>query len=357
MSSQIPDLPGGLALTIPLAIVILVVMVILHELGHFIAAKRSGVKVLEFGIGWPPRLFGRTWRGTLYSLNAIPVGAFVRMLGENDQAQAQNQAQDPDSFSAKPKRSRALILVAGSAMNLLLAPVLFSASALISDFDSVEITGVAPGSPAEAAGLRPGDRIEQVAGHEVDLPSDVGRIVLNNAGREIRLAIDRNGAKLLVPIVPRRTHPADEGPLGVSIRPHLAPAPFTKALARGFTRTAEAVVLVPAFILDLISGSVGLEEVSGPVGIVDAVGQAARRGPEIVLLLAGYITVQLAILNMLPWPGLDGGRLLLLGLEALRGGRRLPAAQEGTINILGILLLLMLVALVTVGDVRRIAGG
>ena len=351
MSSQIPELPGGLALTIPLAIVILVVMVILHELGHFIAAKRSGVKVLEFGIGWPPRLFGRTWRGTLYSLNAIPVGAFVRMLGEND------QAEDPESYSAKPKRSRALILVAGSAMNLLLAPVLFSASALISDFDSVEITGVAPGSPAEAAELRPGDRIEQVAGHEVDLPSDVGRIVLKNAGREIRLAVDRNGAKLLVPIVPRRTHPADEGPLGVSIRPHLAPAPFTKALAKGFTRTAEAVVLVPAFILDLISGSVGLEEVSGPVGIVDAVGQAARRGPEIVLLLAGYITVQLAILNLLPWPGLDGGRLLLLGVEALRGGRRLPAAQEGTINILGILLLLMLVALVTVGDVRRIAGG
>ena len=257
MSSQFPELPGGLALTIPLAIVILVVMVILHELGHFIAAKRSGVKVLEFGIGWPPRLFGRTWRGTLYSLNAIPVGAFVRMLGEND------QAGDADSFSAKPKRSRALILIAGSAMNLLLAPVLFSASALISDFDSVEITGVAPGSPAEAAGLRPGDRIEQVAGHEVDLPSDVGRIVLKNAGTEIRLEIDRNGAKLLVPIVPRRTHPADEGPLGVSIRPHLAPAPFTKALARGFTRTAEAVVLVPAFILDLISGSVGLEEVSG----------------------------------------------------------------------------------------------
>ena len=351
MSSQIPELPGGLALTIPLAIVILVVMVILHELGHFIAAKRSGVKVLEFGIGWPPRLFGRTWRGTLYSLNAIPVGAFVRMLGEND------QAQDPESFSTKPKRSRALILVAGSAMNLLLAPVLFSASALISDFDSVEITGVAPGSPAEAAGLRPGDRIEQVAGHEVDLPSDVGRIVLKNAGREIRLAIDRNGAKLLVPIVPRETHPADEGPLGVSILPHFAPAPLSKALARGFTRTVEAVVLVPAFILDLISGSVGLEEVSGPVGIVDAVGQAARRGPEIVLLLAGYITVQLAILNLLPWPGLDGGRLLLLGVEALRGGRRLPAAQEGAINILGILLLLMLVALVTVGDVRRIAGG
>lgn len=351
MSPQIPELPGGLALAIPLAIVILVVMVILHELGHFIAAKRSGVKVLEFGIGWPPRLFGRTWRGTLYSLNAIPVGAFVRMLGEND------QAQDPDSFSAKPKRSRALILVAGSAMNLLLAPVLFSASARISDFDSVEITGVAPGSPAEAAGLRPGDRIEQVAGHEVDLPSDVGRTVLKNAGREIRLAIDRNGAKLLIPIVPRRTHPADEGPLGVSIRPHLAPAPFTKALARGLTRTVEAVVLVPAFILDLISGSVGLEEVSGPVGIVDAVGQAARRGPEIVLLLAGYITVQLAILNLLPWPGLDGGRLLLLGVETLRGGRRLPAAQEGAINMLGILLLLMLVVLVTVGDVRRIAGG
>ena len=351
MNPQLPELPGGLALTIPLAILILVVMVILHEFGHFIAAKRSGVKVLEFGIGWPPRLLGYTWRGTLYSLNAIPVGAFVRMLGEND------QTHDPESFSAKPKRSRALILVAGSTMNFLLAPVLFSGSALISDFDSVEITAVVSGSPAQAAGLRPGDRIEKVAGSDVDLPSEVGRIVSKNAGKETRLAIDRNGAKLLVPIVPRLIHPADQGPLGVSIRPHFRPAPFTKAIARGFTRTVEATVLVPTFIFDMVSGSVGLEEISGPVGIVDAVGQAARRGPEIVLLLAGYITVQLAILNLLPWPGLDGGRLLLLGVEALRGGRRLPAAQEGAINILGILLLLVLVALVTVGDVRRIAGG
>ncbi len=351
MNPPIPELPGGPALTILLAILILVVMVIIHELGHFVAAKWSGVKVLEFGIGWPPRLFGRTWSGTLYSLNAIPVGAFVRMLGENELDQT------PDSFSARPKRYRALILVAGSTMNFLLAPVLFGVSALISDFDSVEITAVASGSPAEAAGLRAGDRIEEVAGREVDLPSDIGRIVLDNAGSEIRLAIDRNGARQFVPIVPRVTHPADEGPLGVSIRPHLAPAPLPKAVARGFTRTVEAIVLVPTFIYDLISGSVGLEEVSGPVGIVDAVGQAARRGPEIVLLLAGYITVQLAILNLLPWPGLDGGRLMLLGVEALRGGRRLPAAQEGAINILGIVLLLVLVALVTVGDVRRIAGG
>ena len=351
MNPPFPEVPGGLALTIPLAILVLVVMVIIHELGHFIAAKWLGVNVLEFGVGWPPRLFGRMWRGTLYSLNAIPVGAFVRMLGENE------RASDPGSFSAKPKRYRTLILVAGSAMNFLLAPVLFGVSALISDFDSVEITATAPGSPAEVAGLRPGDRIEGVAGQEVDLPSDVGRVVRDNAGREIQLAINRNGARQFVPIVPRVVHPVDEGPLGVSIRPHLAPAPLPKAVARGFTRTVEAIVLVPTFIHDLISGSVGLEEVSGPVGIVDAVGQAARRGPEIVLLLAGYITVQLAILNLLPWPGLDGGRLMLLGVEALRGGRRLPAAQEGAINVLGIVLLLVLVALVTVGDVRRIVGG
>ncbi len=361
MNSELVELPGGIAFTIPLSIMILVAMVVVHEFGHFITAKLSGVQVLEFGIGWPPRLFGRTWRGTLYSLNAVPVGAFVRMLGENEQADS------PESFSAKPRLNRALILVAGSAMNFLLAPFLFGTASLINDFQSVEITAVVAGSPADAAGLLPGDRIEAVGETTVEIPSDLGKVVRNAQGMEIQLAVDRNGDKRLVDLVPRLAHPDDEGPMGVSIRSYFAPAPLPKALARSLTRTVEAIrilpqlikaiALLPKYAVDLVSGGPPSESVTGPVGIVNAVGEAAQRGPAVVLMLAGFITVQLGLLNLLPIPGLDGGRLVFLGLEALRRGRRLPSTVEGTINFIGIMFLLVLIAFVTVGDVRRIAGG
>ena len=349
MSPQISDLPGGLALAIPLSILILLVMVVLHELGHFFAAKISGVRVLEFGVGWPPRIWSREWRGTRFSLNILPVGAFVRMLGENERPDS------PESFSAQPKRSRVFILVAGSAMNFLLAPLLFGAASLINDFESVEITSVASGSPAAAAGLLIGDRIVSVDGERVELMSDVGSLVADRRGVAVRLEIHRDTGVRIINLVPRVTHPADEGPMGVGIRPFMAPAPLPKAVVRGLTRGWDAITLLPRFAGAVRSGATPFE-VSGPVGIVDAVGRAAQLGPEVVLILAGLITAQLGLINLLPWPGLDGGRLLLLGVEAVRG-RKLPASLEEAINFAGIVLLLVLVVLVTVGDVRRIAGG
>ena len=311
-------------------------------------AKWSGVQVIEFGVGWPPRLLGRTWRGTLYSLNIIPVGAFVRMLGED------KDADSPWSFSGKAKRYRALILVAGSAMNIILAPVLFGAAALINDFESMEVTAVAINSPAQHAGLLIGDRVEGVASQKIKVPSDLGKLVQGARGRQITIAINRNGLQQRVSITPRLTHPSGEGPMGISIKPYFAPAPLPRAIFQGFSRTLEAILLLPKFISALTTGSVGFEAISGPVGIVTAVGEATQRGPEVVLMLAGFITVQLGVLNLLPWPGLDGGRLVILGVEGLRKGRRLPPAQEGTINFLGMLVLLLLVVIVTVGDVHRI---
>lgn len=349
LTARALDLLGGPLLVIPIAILVLAFLLTVHELGHHVTAKKLGVNVLEFGLGWPPRLAGRMFGGTLYSLNLLPFGAFVRMLGDSDGVAGEG------SFSARPRWARALILVGGPLLNLLLAPVLFTAASLISDFEGVEVSRVAPGSPAQAAGLQSGDVLITIAGTRIEIPTDVGEAVTANKGRLIRIEVMRNDDLAAFDVVPRTAPPPGEGPLGVTIRPHMSPAPLLTAVPRGLNRAGEAILLLPRYLAAAASGAVGFE-LSGPVGIVDVVGQAVRQGPEVVLFLAAVITAQLGIMNLLPWPGLDGGRLLLLGLETIRG-RRLPPAGERAINFFGIMLLVTLALVVTVGDVRRLAGG
>ena len=343
------DALGEAAIAIPVSLLLLSVLIIAHEAGHYLAARRMGIEVLEFGLGYPPRLFGRKWRGTLFSLNAIPFGGFARMLGES------RDTGEPGSFSSKSRRSRAFVMIAGPLMNLLIAPLLFAGAALIADLDGVEVTGVVPGSPAEMAGLRIGDVIRGVDGIDVPFPSDVGEQIRARAGSEVRLGIERDGRLLSVPAVPRLTHPDDEGPLGIGINIHLSPRPPLQALGSGLRRTVDAIVLLPGLIAEAAKSEQGLE-LAGPVGIVDMVGQAARQGPEVVLFLAGLLSTQLFLFNLLPWPVLDGGRLALIGVEAVRG-KPLPIEREGAINFIGIAVLLLLAVLVTVGDVRRLVGG
>lgn len=343
------DALGGAAIAIPVSLILLSVLIIAHEAGHSLAARRMGIEVLEFGLGYPPRVFGWTWRGTLFSLNAIPFGGFARMLGES------RDTGEPGSFASKSIRARAFVMIAGPLMNLLIAPLLFAGAAMIADLDGVEVTRIVPGSPAETAGLQVGDVIRQVDGIDVPMPSDVGEQIRARAGVELRLGIERDGRLLQVATVPRLTHPEDEGPLGVSINIHLTSRPPLQALASGMRRTVEAIVLLPGLIAEAARSEQGFE-VAGPVGIVDMVGQAARQGPEVVLFLAGLLSTQLFLFNLLPWPVFDGGRLALIGVEAVRG-KPLSVEREGAINFIGIAMLLLLAVIVTVGDVRRIVGG
>lgn len=308
-----------------------------------------GIEVLEFGLGYPPRVFGRKWKGTLFSLNAIPFGGFARMLGEA------RDTGEPGSFSSKSLHARAFVMISGPLMNLLFAPLLFAGAAMVADLDGVEVTHVVPGSPAELAGLQIGDVIRRVNGIEVPLPSDLGEVIRANAGTDVLLGIERDGRPFQVPAVPRLTHPDDQGPLGIGINIHLTARPPLQALGSGIRRTVDAIILLPGLLADAARSEQGLE-VAGPVGIVDMVGQAARQGPEVVLFLAGLLSTQLFLFNLLPWPVLDGGRLALIGVEAVRG-KPLSVERESAINFIGIAVLLMLAVLVTVGDVRRLIGG
>ncbi|MDE2903568.1 MAG: site-2 protease family protein [Chloroflexota bacterium] len=460
---------AGLLVTLPLALAVLSVIVFVHELGHFVAARRFGVHVKEFAIGFPPRLKSvlrggnaypavrltqdpidvsgrlvRLWSGdpasnlaraivvldgdgpylradaahaaassaagvivaeplaiddvadlaampipviavsradagamrtdaagreaaintrrnrdgkvetyvrigaTRFALNVVPLGGYVRMTGENDEFDA------PGSFMTRPAWQRGVILLAGPLMNVLLTPLFFLVAAMIADVTGSLVAGVVPNSPAAAAGLQEGDQLLRIDDRDIVSPADVRDAVRAAAGRDATIVVKRQDSELAVVATPRLNPPPGEGALGILLRATVGPAPIHVAVPRAFQRTWDALLLLPRVIGEAIAGTQPLE-MAGPVGIVQTVGVAARQGPEIVFILAAFLTAQIGLLNLAPWPGLDGGRLIFVLVELLTG-RRVPPRREAAFHFVGIMVLLTLVLVITVGDVQRIAG-
>jgi regulator of sigma E protease len=286
--------------------------------------------------------------GTRFAINWLPLGGYVRMVGEGGEFDA------PGSFTQRRPWQRAVILVAGPFANFLLAPLLFLAAALIADVAGAEVTGVAPSSPAAVAGLQAGDRLVAIGGQEIHSPSEVPPAVRAAVGRPLELEIRRGDVRRVVVAVPRPAPPPGEGALGIRVGAVFEPLPLHLAIPRSLERTVLAIALLPMAIADWVSGSQAVD-IAGPVGIVDAIGQAARQGPEVVFFLAALLSAQIGLINLLPWPGLDGGRLVFVAFEWLTG-RRLPPRREAAFHFVGIMLLLTLAVLITVGDVQRLVG-
>ena len=460
---------AGLLVTLPLALVVLSVIVFFHELGHFYAARKFGVHVKEFAIGFPPRLKSvlrggnaydavqltpdpinvdghlvRLWSGdpaanlaravvvldgegaylradaahaaassaaglvvadslpiddaadlaqmsipvvvvgrddaaamladaagreafletyrdaegedqvrvrigvTRYALNLLPLGGYVRMTGESGEFNA------PGSFVTRPAWQRGLILLAGPLMNVLLTPVFFLIAALIADVTGSVVAAVVPDSPAAQAGLREGDQLLRIGERDIVSLTDVRDAVSAAAGREVAIVVQRQETELALVATPRLNPPPGQGALGIRMRATVGPAPIHVAVPRAFQRTWDALLLLPRVIGEAIAGTQPLE-LAGPVGIVQTVGVAARQGLEIVFILAAFLTAQIGLLNLVPWPGLDGGRLIFVLVELLTG-RRVPPHREAAFHFVGIMVLLTLVLFITVGDVQRIAG-
>jgi regulator of sigma E protease len=350
-------------LTIFSFLVVLSVLVVVHELGHFLMAKRFGVKVLEFGIGHPPRLFAIKRGETEYSLNAIPLGGFVRMLGE-ETAGMRDVVRPQDagrSFSAKSRAQRALILVAGPAMNLLLAPLLLTALFMIgvpqedpAAQNQVQIHDVVPGSPAARAGLRPGDIIESIDSHPITSVDDLRTVTRTRLGQETTLTVRRGGRTVTVTLTPRTDPPPGQGAIGIQVgRVYTTVSyPLWEALPRGVLMTVQLLWLFAHGIWLTVSGLVQ-PDVVGPIGIAEMTGRAASRGIGALLQFTAFISLNLAIFNLLPFPGLDGGRLLFVALETVRGRRVLSPQREGLIHFIGIMILLTLILLVSFNDIMR----
>jgi regulator of sigma E protease len=344
--------------TVLIFLVVLSVLVLAHELGHFVLAKRAGIKVQEFGFGYPPRLFGVRVGETIYSLNLLPLGGFVKMLGENGSPDV------PRSFASKSRKVRAAVLVAGSAMNLLLAPVLFSVGYMVGEpmpcesCERVQVYGVQPGSPAAQAGMEEGDLFVSIDGRPIRSTEDVRAAVRAAGEREIEVVVERNGQVEHLRLTPRLMTPQGQTQsqlmIGIALGPEVVTVryPPWQALPLGVRRTVDTLVIFLDGLRQVVVRQAPAE-VAGPVGIAQMTGQAAEAGLVYLVNFTAFLSLNLSIFNLLPIPGLDGARLLFVVIEGARG-RRINPQVEGVIHFVGLMLLITLMLFVSYNDVRRL---
>jgi len=357
----------------------LVPLIVVHELGHYFTAKAFGIKVLEAGLGYPPRAWGFTWRGTIYSINWLPLGGFVRLLGEEDPS-------DPQSLAAQPAWKRLIVLFAGSGMNILMPILLFGIFFMIphqTPLGPALVEVVENNSPAAEAGIRPGDVIRELEGREVKNTGDAGRIIRLNTGETIEFTVVREaiggGEEVLeIPVKARWDPPSGQGPTGIRIAnraqtiPQCAtfenPPPECRptesesynplaALGKGWTSTWDSLILARNQIIGFFHGGQG-PDVAGPVGIAQATREVVKESGWLTLLnFAALLSINLAIVNALPLPMLDGGRMAFVILEVIRGGRRIAPEKEAIVHLVGLALIVTMAVVVTYFDILRIIGG
>ncbi len=342
-------------LTIISFLSMLILLVFVHEFGHFITAKLAKVKVEEFGIGFPPRLFSFRRGGTTYSLNAVPLGGFTKMAGEEDTTV-------PDGLASKSIPVRILVLTAGSLMNIVLPIVLISASLMIPHnvvIEEVYIQEVAPNSPAQAAGIEPGDRLISINDRPVNNRGDVVYLIQLHLGSEVRMLVQKSdGSQQEVSVVPRWKPPEGQGATGIMLTAtntatrHQA-YPFWRAIPHSFVHCWEILILFKNEVISWIVRGTS-PQLTGPIGIAGLTGQVAKAGLSPLLEFTALISINLAIINLFPFPGLDGGRLIFVFLEWVRRGKKISPKKEGLIHLIGLAVLLALIVIVSYYDIANI---
>ncbi len=379
----------GVVGTVLAFVVVLVILVLVHELGHFVAAKLSGITVEEFGIGFPPRIASVTRRGTRYSVKAIPLGGFVKMLGENGEGDAERMRQRglspaaveramTGAFNRKPIWLRVIVLVAGVVMNFILAVFLYTVAFLQPVPDHVgpmTVTSVQVGSPAAMNGLEAGDRIIGADGKlfgsragDFRIALDLTDYVNSRAGHAVVLHAERGSTFLLITVTPRVLSETEReqgiGPVGFGWEsPIVDGAPLAstpiQAAQKALDTTTGMAVRIPGALANTVAGLLGLApntgEARGPIGIAQVTGEVLQQPLVTQLVFVGLLSVNLAVLNVLPFPPLDGGRVAVVLLEAVRR-RRLPAEREALIYLTGFLVLITLVILISIQDIARLPG-
>ncbi|MGE3411280.1 MAG: RIP metalloprotease [Dehalococcoidia bacterium] len=341
-----------------LFVLILVGLVVAHEFAHFITAKMFGIYVMEFGIGFPPRIWGKRFGETEYTINWLPIGGFVRLMGEEDPTH-------PRSLASRPRWQRFIVLASGSVMNLILPIFLFAIAFTIPHEESVGraiISEVAPGSPAAEAGLQPRDVIYEIDGRDAKNSIDAGRLIRINMGQETDIQVKRGNEFVTVQVTPRWTPPAGQGPTGIRIAPQYGftetvSQPPWESIPNGLRTTLDTMILARNEFISWFRGG-NSPEVAGPVAIAQTTGEVAREGGVSPLLeLAALLSINLGIINLLPLPMLDGGRVFFLLIEVVRGGRRIAPEKEAMVHLVGFVVFMALAIVVTFADVSRIVNG
>ncbi len=421
-------------------VVVLLFLVVVHELGHFTVAKLAKVRVLEFGVGFPPRVFSRQWGDTTYSLNLLPLGGFVRMVGEEDPT-------DPASLARRSAPVRLAVLVAGSAMNAILPLLLFTIVFMLPQdaiVTRVAVLDVASDSPAERAGVQPGDVITRADGRRLDNSFDLQAAVQRRLGADTTWTVERQGRSLELHIAEARVDPPEgqgatgitladgrvtvasvaggsragqagleagdlflrvgsrgvvgdgdaqaaldawnEGSPGepvpiivlrdgtltsleaepeagaldgltVAVRPtERRSEPVWRAVPMSFRQTWDVLVIFRNEISRIIAGASSVDLV-GPVGIARITSEIAGAGLSPLIQWTALLSINLAIVNILPIPALDGGRIMFVLIELARGGRRLSPERERIAHLVGFAVLISAIVAISIGDIRRVIGG
>lgn len=326
-------------------------MIFVHELGHFLVARRAGVRVHVFALGFGPQVVGWKRGETRYAINLIPLGGFVRMEGEDNQGTS-----GPGSFTSKSVGARMAIIAAGPIMNLLMAAVILAVAAGTGGIPagpSAIVGTVEDGWPAAAAGLRPGDLIVSIDGVTMPGGERIIETIHRSAGRSLELRVRRGTQELVMTVTPRLDPGRGVGRIGFSPEPLWRRLGPQQALAWGVERTGQLVATVGGALVSLTRERKLLESLGGPVAAGSILAQAAGSGPQVFFHVAAFLSVIIGFFNLLPLPALDGGRLAFLLVEAVRR-RPLDPRREGLVHTIGFALLLLLLVGLTIRDVARL---
>ena len=363
--------------SIILFLVVLAVLIFVHELGHFSVAKLFGIRVDEFALGFPPKLWSFKKGETTYAINLIPFGGYVKIFGENPDEDSISGPESKRSFVNQPKYVQALVLIAGVASNVLFAWILFSGSLMSGlsapvgylDTASVKdahvvVTDVLPGSPAAKAGLAAGDKIISVSSdyHTLSGPdlsvSAIQALIAESEGKPIDIRYDRSDQSNITTVIATEGLISDKLAIGISMD-------MVGVLKEGPVRaiidgakitgnvTSQTAVGLYQFFKNAIIGKADFSQVAGPVGIVGYVGQAYSLGVLYLLAFTSLISINLAIINLLPFPALDGGRLLFVIIESIKGTPIKPKVANA-VNSIGFAILILLMIIVTYHDIAKL---
>jgi len=360
-------------------IIILAVLVVAHEFGHYIVAKKSGIRVDEFGFGFPPRALKLFKKGeTLFTLNWLPFGGFVKIFGENPNDTTQEGSNKGRSFVDKSKWTQAAVLFAGPLFNLLFAWLMlflmftFGAPTVYNESQAqyirdpyVAIVEVAKNSPAQEAGILVGDKLlyleYQDMKYEIENSQEISSIVTERGTENFVIGFERKGNILEESITPSYgLYEGQDSPaLGVALDTvGTLRLPIHKALWAGLERTWELTASTVGFLVDLVRGffsgdNTNLQSVTGPIGIVPVIGDALQIGFSFLIIITALISINLAIINLLPFPALDGGRLLFILIESIKGSPLNPKITQW-VNTAGFFILIALMLIVTVRDILQL---
>jgi regulator of sigma E protease len=348
--------------TIISTIIVLGILVFVHELGHFLLAKKLGVGVLTFSLGFGPKIFWKKIGETQYQIAAVPLGGFVKMIGENPEEEVKEELRDR-SFSNQPVWKRALIIGAGPFFNFFLAIVLFSTINLFGiPYSPPKVGEVNPGLPAEVAGLKKGDLILSIDGQEIKKWEDLSRIIRSSQGKELMLRVKRNGETLEIRVTPKPSSVknlfGEEVSTFVIGITHSGEVLIEKvnplvALGNGFIQTYQGIKLTLVGIVKLIQGVIPGKTIGGPILIAQMAGEQARRGLLSLALFMAILSINLGVINLFPIPILDGGHFLFLTLEAILRKpvsiRKMEIAQQ-----IGLTLIILLMLFAFYNDLIRI---